>query len=82
MLKTSVLAALLAVTALVPAYGQGKMGCDDAHMKMMDDDVSKMTDADKKKAVMKHMDLAKAAMKKSDAKECEKHMDEAMAAMK
>ena len=43
MLKTSVLGAFLAVVALSPAYAAQDL-CNDAHMKLMDDTIAKMTD--------------------------------------
>jgi hypothetical protein len=50
-------------------------------MKQMDDMIAKMIDAAKKKEVTMHLDMSKAAMKKSDTAGCMKHMDEAHKAM-
>jgi hypothetical protein len=80
MLKMSVLAALLAVAALSPAYAAQDL-CNDAHMKQMDDMIAKMTDATKKKEATAALDMSKAAMKKGDKAGCMKHMDEAHKAM-
>jgi hypothetical protein len=80
MLKTSVLAAFLAIVALSPAYAAQDL-CNDAHMKQMDDMIAKMTDETKKKEATTALDMSKAAMKKGDTAVCMKHMDEAHKAM-
>jgi hypothetical protein len=80
MLKTSVLAAFLAIVALSPAYAAQDL-CNDAHMKQMDDMIAKMTDETKKKEATTALDMSKAAMKKGDTAACMKHMDEAHKAM-
>ena len=80
MLKTSVLGAFLAVVALSPAYAAQDL-CNDAHMNQMDDMITKMTDAAKKKEATTALDMSKAAMKKGDTAGCMKHMDEAHKAM-
>jgi hypothetical protein len=82
MFRAIFFATFMSVLALVPAYGQGnKDWCTDAHMKQMDDAVSKMTDAEKKKAATMHLDMSKAEMKKGNTAECIKHMEEAHQAM-
>jgi len=86
MRRVPFVAACVAVMALVPAYGQEKMDkskewCTDAHMKQMDDQISKLTDADKKKSAMMHLDMSKAEMKKNNMDGCVKHMEEAHKAM-
>lgn len=82
MFRAPVVAMFVALMALVPAYGQDKEAwCTDAHMKLMDADVAKMTDAAKQKAAKMHLDESKAAMKKSDTAGCIKHMEEAHKAM-
>jgi hypothetical protein len=43
MLKTSLVAAFLAIIPFSPAYAADL--CNDAHMKQMDDMIAKMTDA-------------------------------------
>ena len=50
-------------------------------MKQMDDMIAKMIDVAKKKEATMHLDMSKAAMKKSDTAGCMKHMDEAHKAM-
>jgi hypothetical protein len=80
MLKTSILAAFLAVIALSPAYAAQDL-CNEAHMKKMDDMIAKMTDASKKKEATAALDMSKAAMKKGDTAGCMKHMEEAHKAM-
>ncbi len=80
MLKTSVMAALLAIVALSPAYAAQDL-CNEAHMKQMDDMIAKMTDAAKKKEATMHLDMSKAEMKEGDKADCMKHMQEAHKAM-
>ena len=79
MLKTSLLAAFIALAAIVPAYAADL--CNDAHMKQMDEMIAKMTDAAKKKEATMHLDMSKAEMKKGDKAACMKHMNEAHQAM-
>ena len=51
MLRVLAIAVSVALIALVPAYGQDKEAwCTDAHMKQMDADVAKMTDAKMQKS--------------------------------
>ncbi len=77
-----VLAVCLALIALAPAYGADKKAwCTDDHMKQMDADVAKMTDAKMQKSAKMHLDESKAAMKKNDTDSCIKHMEEAHKAM-
>ena len=80
MLKTSVLAAFVAIVALSPAYAAQDL-CNEAHMKQMDGMIAKMTDATKKKEAATALDMSKAAMKKGDTAGCMKHMEEAHKAM-
>ena len=55
----------MTLMALVPAYGQDKNAwCTDDHMKQMDADVAKVTDAKMQKSAKMHLDQSKAAMKK------------------
>jgi hypothetical protein len=51
-------------------------------MKTANDSMMKMTDATKKAAVMKEMDMAKDMMAKKDEKGCAMQMDKAMGMMK
>ena len=86
MLRASILAVIVALMALVPAYGQEKMDmgkewCTDAHMKQMDADVAKMSDAAKQKEAKSHLAMSKDAMKAKDTAGCVKHMEEAHKAM-
>ena len=75
-------AGFMTLMALVPAYGQDKNAwCTDDHMKQMDADVAKMTDAKMQKSAKMHLDQSKAAMKKKDMAGCIKHMEEAHKAM-
>ena len=85
MLKAPMLAAFVAVLAYVPSYAQdtdkGKDWCTDAHMKQMDDNIAKMTDAAKQKEAKSHLTMSKDAMKAKDMAGCVKHMEEAHKAM-
>ena len=81
MLKASLLAAFIAVTALSPTYAASQNLCNDAHMKQMDEMIAKMTDAAKQKEATTHLDMSKAEMKKGDMAACMKHMNEAHKAM-
>ena len=79
MLKTSLVAAFLAIIPFSPAYAADL--CNDAHMKQMDDMIAKMTDAAMQKQATAALDMSKAAMKKGDRAGCMKHMEEAHKAM-
>ncbi len=76
-----------ALFAAAPALAQAPgattgMNCSEASMKAMNDSMMKMTDATKKAAVMKEMDMAKGMMAKKDEKGCAMQMDKAMGMMK
>ena len=79
MLKTSLVAAFLAIIPFSPAYAADL--CTDAHMKQMDDMIAKMTDTAMQNQATAALDMSKAAMKKGDTAECMKHMEEAHKAM-
>jgi len=79
MLKTSLVAAFLAIIPFSPAYAADL--CNDAHMKQMDDMIAKMTDTAMQKQATAALDMSKAAMKKADTAGCMKHMEEAHKAM-
>lgn len=73
--------------AVVPASAQTppamvSKDCSDASMKAMQDSMMKMTDATKKAAAMKEMDMARDMMAKKDEKGCMMQMDKAMGMMK
>jgi pectate lyase len=72
-------ALLAAVPALAQAPGTTTgMNCSEANMKTANDSMMKMTDATKKAAVVKEMDMAKDMMAKKDEKGCAMQMDKAM----
>ena len=77
-------AALLgAAPALAQAPGATTgMNCSEASMNTMNDSMMKMTDATKKAAVKKELDMAKDMMAKKDEKGCAMQMDKAMGMMK
>lgn len=75
-----------ALLAAVPAFAQTSgamtsMNCSEASMKAANDSMMKMTDASKKMAVMKEMDMAKDMMAKKDEKGCNAQMEKAMGMM-
>ncbi len=55
--------------------------CSEAGMKSANESMMKMTDATKKAAVMKEMDMAKEMMAKKDAQGCATQMEKAMSMM-
>ena len=79
-------ALLAAVPALAQAPGATttttSMNCSEASMKTMRDSMMKMTDATKRAATMKEMDMAQDMMAKKDEKGCMMQMDKAMGMMK
>jgi hypothetical protein len=81
MLKGTLIAAIVAVTALSPTTAGSQDLCNDAHMKQMDEMIAKMTDEATKKEATMHLDMSKAEMKKGDTAACMKHMNEAHKAM-
>ncbi len=82
------LAALSCVLLAAPsAFAQTagampQMNCSDATMTKANADMMKMTDASKKAAAMKEMNMAKDMMAKKDEKGCMMHMGKAMGMMK
>ena len=76
-----------ALLAAVPALAQTpgattSPNCSEAGMKTANDSMMKMTDATKRAAVMKEMDMAKDMMAKKDEKGCMAQMEKAMGMMK
>ena len=76
-----------ALLAVAPAFAQTpaattSMNCSETSMKAANDSMMKMTDATKKAAAMKEMDMAKGMMAKKDDSGCKMHMDKAMGMMK
>jgi hypothetical protein len=65
-----------------PADATKSMNCSEASMKAANDSMMNMTDAAKKAAAMKEMDMAKDMMAKKDEKGCMMQMDKAMGMMK
>jgi len=80
MLRETLFAASLAVTALSPAYGAQDL-CNDAHMKQMDKMIAEMTDAAKKDEATTALDKSEAAMAKGDNADCMKYMEESHKAL-
>ena len=75
-------AAVLALALSAPAFAQdAMMKCDDAMMMKMQTEMDAMTDADKKKMAMEHMDMAKTAMKDNKMDDCTMHMGNASKTM-
>jgi hypothetical protein len=78
--KAVVIAALMTIMALAPAYSAPKE-CTDAHMKQMDAMIAKMTDTTKKKEAAATLKMSKAEMKKGNMEGCMKYMIDAHTAM-
>jgi uncharacterized protein (DUF305 family) len=75
-------ALLAAVPALAQTYGtMAGMTCSEASMRAANDSMMKMTDAGKKMAVMKEMDMAKDMMAQKDDKGCSAQLHKAMGMM-
>ena len=84
-LATALLAAVPALAQTPetqPGAATKSMDCSDASMKAAHDSMMKMTDANKKAATMKEMDMAKDMIAKKDEKGCMMQMDKAMGMMK
>jgi len=83
MFRVTVLAAFVITIACLPASAQDKAKewCNSAHMQQMKSEISKMTDAAKKKEAKSQLAMSKAAMKAKDMDGCVKHMEEAHQAM-
>lgn len=85
-LAAALFAAIPAVAQAPPAQPSTAaapgMNCSEAGMKTMHESMMKMTDAGKKAAVTKEMDMAKDMMAKKDEKGCMAHMDKAAGMMK
>ena len=62
--KALVIADLMTIMALAPAYSAPKE-CTDAHMKQMDAMIAKMTDTTKKKEAAAILKMSKAEMKRA-----------------
>ena len=83
MFKKPLMVAFAAFLICAPAAAQDKAKdwCTDAHMKQMDDDIAKMSDAKKQKEAKEHLAMSKDAMKAKDMDGCVKHMEAAHKAM-
>ena len=80
MKKLMIATALLTCVSVWPAAAADMM-CDEASITKMMADTNAMTDAAKKDATMKEMEMAKAAMEAKKMDECKMHMDNATKAM-
>jgi hypothetical protein len=78
--KLILIAVLMTIMTLAPAYGAPKE-CSSAHMKEMDAMIAKMTDRTKKKEATEALKMSKAEMKKGNMEGCMKHMIDAHTAM-
>ena len=75
-------AGFVALMALMPAYGQDKEAwCTTDHMKQMDAQVAKMTDAKMQKTAKMNLSQSEAAMNKKDWAGCITHMEDAHKAL-
>jgi hypothetical protein len=76
------IATLATAMVLGPAYSaETPKECTDAHMKLMDGMIAKMTDTAKQKEATTALNMSKAEMKKGNMEGCMKYMKEAHAAM-
>ena len=75
------IATLVTIITLAPAYSATPKECTDAHMKLMDTMIAKMTNAAKKKEATTALEMSKAEMKKGDMDGCLKYMKQAHTAM-
>lgn len=82
-LTAATLTCLMAMSASIAHADtkEAKDWCNDAHMKTMDGEVSKMTDKAKQKEAEMHLSMSKDAMKSKDMDGCVKHMKEAHKSM-
>jgi hypothetical protein len=78
--RAIVIAALMTIMAIAPAYS-APQECTDAHMKQMDAMIAKMTDTTKKKEAAAALKMSKAEMKKGNMEGCMKYMIDAHTAM-
>ncbi|CAN5360814.1 hypothetical protein BH10PSE7_BH10PSE7_25450 [soil metagenome] len=85
MIKSTLIAAVFAISFVSPAFADDMMAkCDDASMMKMQADMDAMTDASmkmQKDMAMKEMDMAKDSMKAGKMDDCSMHMDKAMKEM-
>jgi hypothetical protein len=79
---SSLAASLCLSGAAFAETSPGMMGCSEANMTIMQDSMMKMSDASKRAAAMKEMDMAKSMMVKKDMKGCEMQMQKAQGMMK
>ena len=77
MLKSILIAAILSTALALPAVG-AEMKCDEASMKMMENQMMGMKDMGTKDKAMKEMEMAKDAMKMNKMDDCKMHMNKAM----
>lgn len=83
MLRTAFAAAAFAFVVAQPAFAEdAMMKCDEASMMKVEKDIEMTSDAMKKDAAMKEMDMAKEAMKMKENDKCAMHLDGAMKAAK
>ena len=76
MLKSTLLAAVFGLALIVPASAAGSEGpkCDEATMTAMMTEVEGLTEAGKKDAAMKEMQMAKDMMTAKDMDGCGTHL--------
>jgi len=81
MLKSTLLATLVSVALLSPAFGQ-ELKCDDATIAAMESEMYKMSDAKAKQSAMEDLILAMRALVADNKTECLDRLQKAEIAMK
>ncbi|AVA23445.1 hypothetical protein ACXHXG_17910 [Rhizobium sp. LEGMi198b] len=77
MLRSILIAAVLAAASTMPVYAAATVKCDDASIMALQTKVDAMTDQTKKTAATKQVTMAKDAMKAHKMKNCVTHMENA-----
>lgn len=77
MLKSTLLATVFGLALIVPASAENNMKCDEETMTSMMTEIEALTDAGKKDAAMKEMQMAKDMMASKDDVNCVTHLDNA-----
>jgi hypothetical protein len=79
MIKSALLAAVLGLALVAPAYAQSDFKCDEASMTKKKVDIDAMTDKEKQTTSVKEWEMAMEEMKGNKLSECElriRKMDE------
>ena len=74
MIKSALLAAVLGLAFVAPAYAQSDFVCDEANMTKVKTDIDAMTDKEKQTTSVQEWELALAEMKGSKLEDCQKRI--------